>query len=185
MSGCRLQRGVSLLVKISVPASSFNSLSISTLRAEADRLFEVEWLKVAGFSESGVGDAPAAWAFGKLSDWGNRFLCECVPRLAGAEPPDSESPATLSASARSVSISAVKACAVPDIGKSFRSNSQVWEFRLLPAFRSETPSRGWTPTGDCGWPVDFLARGSIEISRERVMIGRAGVRDRVCFGHDG
>ena len=45
-----------------------------TLRAEADRVFEVRWLKVAGFSESGVGDAPAAWAFGKLSDWDTRFL---------------------------------------------------------------------------------------------------------------
>ena len=31
-----------------------------------------------------------------------RFHGECVPRLAGTEPPDSESPATLSASARSV-----------------------------------------------------------------------------------
>ena len=73
-----------------------------TLRAEADRVFEVGWLKVAGFSESGVGDAPAAWAFEKLSDWDSRILWECVPRLAGTEPPDSESPATLSASSRSV-----------------------------------------------------------------------------------
>ena len=60
----------------------------ATLRAEADRAFEVGRLKVAGFSESGVGDAPAAWAFGKLSDWDTRFLGECVPRRAGTEPPD-------------------------------------------------------------------------------------------------
>ena len=100
-----------------------------TLRAEADRVFEVRWLKVAGFSESGVGDAPAAWAFGKLSDWDTRLLCEYVPRLAGAEPPDSESSATLSASARSV------------------------DFRLIPPERNDRLSEN---SGSCFGPCPEL-----------------------------
>ncbi len=71
------------------------------------------WPPVTGISESGVGDVLASRAFGKICVRDARFLCESVPRIAGTEPPDSESPATVSASAWSVFFRGLRAIRVP------------------------------------------------------------------------
>ncbi len=64
-----------------------------TLRTDADSDSEVSGPKSP--------DSPSpVWAMppprGRLEAWcsGHSLLCQCVPRLADAEPPDSESPAT-------------------------------------------------------------------------------------------